>query len=246
MRRSIAILARALAIAVCVSAPAVAQQCPKSTEKEPDILSAPRTLEGQLVFHDAVRKWFELKLDHSECGQSSIELLGARSARALVEVLRGCHVRSKGSLGLALTGYYSLNVYQDVQEIEPVGECARQAPLPDYSKAKPDKVVRNYQVDMTTDYDPLNHPIGVRVTSAGKELQPWQAYASYELTGGFVLYGRCAEGFMVDRVFGSQEASPSHFTDRGDPSDMAEFDPEGVANSADKHLHLGYTCVRKR
>jgi hypothetical protein len=92
-----------------------------------------------------------------------------------------------GPLGFAATGYYSLDVNQDVKEIEPVGECVQQAPFPDYSKAKPDPAIRTYRVDMEAIYDPLNRPIHFRVTSAGKELHPWQAYASYILTGGFIL-----------------------------------------------------------
>jgi hypothetical protein len=234
---------RMLAIAVGI-VPAFAQPCPQSTDKNPDVESEVRTLEGQLVFHDAIRKWFELKLDQPQCGQASIELLSNDQWKQM-ETLRGCRVRSKGSLGIAMTGYYSLDVNQDVKEIEPVGACARQEPIPDYSSAKPDKAIRAYRVDMAMDYDPLHHPINFRVASAGKELQPWQAYASYTLTGGFVLYGRCAEGFIVDKVFGTPEASPSHFTERGDSGDMAMFDPESAASSGKKNLRLGYTCLRK-
>jgi len=64
------------------------------------------------------------------------------------------------------------------------------------------------------------------------------------LTGGFVLYGYCGKGFAVDKVFGTKEASPSHFTERGDSGDAAAFDPEGAAESGKKDLNLGYTCVR--
>jgi hypothetical protein len=236
---------RLLAVAVCI-VPALAQQCPRSTDKNPYVESEVRTLEGQLIFHDAIRKWFELKLDQPECGQASIELLSFNDQRKQIETLRGCRVRSKGSLGIAMTGYYSLDVNQGVKEIEPLGACARQALLPDYSNARPDKAIRTYRVDMAMDYDPLHHPINFRVTSAGKELQPWQAYASHTLTGGFVLYGHCAEGFMVDKVFGTAEASPSHFTERGDSGDMAMFDPESAAASGKKDLHLSYTCVHKK
>jgi len=73
----------------------------------------------------------------------------------------------------------------------------------------------------------------------------WQAYASNWLTGGFVLYGYCAKGFVVDRVFGTPEATPSHSTEPRDPSDAAKFDPEGAADSGKKQMHLAYTCLRK-
>ena len=76
-------------------------------------------------------------------------------------------------------------------------------------------------------------------------MQPWQAYASYSLTGLSVLYGHCSEGFAVDKVFGTQEAKPTHF-DSESPGDMAMFDPESAAAAGKTHLHLVYTCVRKR
>jgi hypothetical protein len=108
------------------------------------------------------------------------------------------------------------------------------------------KSVRQYRVDMYLHYDAGDNPIAFRVTSSGKELHPWQAYASYDLTGGFVLYGHCGTGFVVDKVFGTSQANPSHFDEPQDPSDMASFDPESAASSGTKNLHLGYTCIRKR
>ena len=93
---------------------------------------------------------------------------------------------------------------------------------------------------MRVDYEPGDHPIIFRVSSKGRELQPWQAYASYTLTGGFVLYGYCGQGFVVDKVFGTPEANPS------DSDEVAAFDPENAAAAGKKNMHLGYTCIRKR
>ena len=92
---------------------------------------------------------------------------------------------------------------------------------------------------MHVNYEPGDHPIIFRVSSAGKELQPWQAYASYSLTGGYVLYGYCADGFVVDKVFGTPQAKPTLI-------DTALFDPESAAVSGKTDLHLGYTCVREQ
>lgn len=223
---------------------AIGQQCPQQTAKNPDIESQSRVLEGELVFHDGLRRWFELKLDHPQCGQSSVELVRPVGSYAPVEVLRGCRVKSKGRIGFSLTGYYSLETYQDVEEIEPAGTCARQPVFPDYSKVKPDRDIRQYRVEMLVNYAAPDHPIHFRVTSEGKELRPWQAYASYQLTGGFVLYGLCGDGFRVAKVFGAPDASPSHFLAEGEPGDMAAFDPEGAAAQGAKILRLGYTCVR--
>jgi hypothetical protein len=201
-------------------------------------------LEGSLVFHDSIRKWFELKLDQPQCGQTSIELVRGDGDWTPLEVLRGCRVRSTGAIDFSGTGYYSLDTYQAVDQIKPVGICAQQLPFPDYSKEKPEKSIREYRVDMQVNYEPGDHPITFRASSAGKELQPWQAYASYMLTGGFVLYGYCGEGFVVDKVFGTPQANPRHFTEPRSPDDSAAFDPENAAASGEKELHLGYTCLR--
>ncbi len=202
-------------------------------------------MEGSLIFHDAIRKWFELKLDQPQCGQTSIELVRIRREWTPLEVLRGCRVRSKGTVAFSATGYYSLDLNQDVEGIEPIGACAQQLRFPDYSKAKPDKSIREYRVDMHVEYGPGDHPIIFRASSAGKDLRPWQAYASYSLTGGFVLYGHCADGFVVDKVFGTPQAKPAHFDEPRTSDDMAAFDPESAAASGTKDLHLGFTCVRK-
>lgn len=199
---------------------------------------------GALVFHDSIRKWFELKLDEPQCGQASIELIWMRKGAPL-EVLRGCRVRSRGAIAFSPTGYYSLDMYQDVEKVEPVGECVQQLPFPDHSKAKPDKTIREYRVEMHIDYEGGDHPILFSVSSAGKELRPWQAYADYILTGGFVLYGLCAKGFVVDQVFGTPEANPSHLLEPRNPSDMAAFGPESASAAGKKDLHLGYTCLRE-
>lgn len=236
----------ACALAVFPTVSAAGQACPNHSETGPSGQSEVRTLEGQLVFHDGLRKWFELRLDGLQCGEASIQLVRGDRAWTPMEILRGCRVRSRGALNFSPTGYFSLNVYQDVQMIESVGKCERQSPFPDYSEAKPDKAVGAYRVDMRVDYEPGDHPVMVRVTSAGKELRPWQAYASYILTGGFVFYGFCADGYVIDKVFGSPEARPNHFDDLGSSGDMAMFDPESAAAAGKKRLELGYTCARNR
>lgn len=249
MKSPAGLIAVASLFFLCANLPARGQQCPKENPSGPSHPSEARALEGQLIYHDGIRQWFELRLDQPECGQRSVELVQGDGAwapgnPASLETLRGCRVRTKGNLDLPSTGYYTLDLYQAVEEIEPVGDCTKQPRFPDYSKAKPEKSIRSYRVEMTIDYVQSDHPIFFRVTSAGKELKPWQAYASYFLTGGFVLYGYCAKHFAVDRVFGDSEASPGHFEGRGEPGDAAMFDPEGAASAGRKVMHLGYTCVR--
>jgi hypothetical protein len=134
-------------------------------------------------------------------------------------------------------------MYEDLQAIEPIGTCQRKAPFRDYSNAKPNKGIRTYRVDMIINYRPADHPITFRVTSAGKELRPWQAYASYFLTSSGILYASCGQGFVVGKVLGTPEANPNHF-DPESPDDMAMFDPESAAAAGKWDLQLSYTCVR--
>jgi hypothetical protein len=224
------------------AAPPLFAQCPSSYRAGGE--SGVRQLEGRLIFHEDIRQWFELKLDQPQCGQASIQLARAGLDQKPLEVLRGCRIKSQGVLGYSLTGYYSLEIYQDVEQIEAVGRCVRQSPLPDFSGTKPDKAVREYKVEMHVHYDHHDHPIVFTVSEAGQSLRPWQAYASYWLTGGFVLYGKCGEGFVVDKVFGTPQARPSHFDEPRSSGDMAMFDPESAAASGKKDLDLRYTCVR--
>jgi hypothetical protein len=249
MKSPAGLITVALLVFVCAAQSARGQQCPKENPNGPGQPSESRTLEGQLIYHDGIRKWFELKLDRPVCGQPSIELFPGRNAfyqgsPSGLETFRGCRVRTEGLLGGAASGYYTLDINQNVGEIEPIGKCTRQPPLPDFSMAKPDKSIHRYRVEMTIDYEQADRPIFFRVTTGRKELQPWQAYASYLLTGGYVLYGHCAKGFNVDRVFGDSEATPQHFVERGDPDDAAMFDPYDRDRVVKKKLQLGYTCMR--
>ena len=57
-------------------------------------------------------------------------------------------------------------MYQDVEKVEPVGECVQQLPFPDHSKAKPDKTIREYRVEMHIDYEGGDPPILFSVSSA--------------------------------------------------------------------------------
>jgi hypothetical protein len=239
-RASIADYALVLVLFTCGGNRAFAQECPRTSSTGPSIASQVRTLEGRLVFHDGIRQWFELKLDRPQCGQSSIQLLQLRETYGDLEVLRGCRVKSGGAIEFSPTGYFSLDTFQGVRRVEPVGLCSPQPRFPEYSGAKPDKQIHTYTVDMHVTYKPGDHPIVFHVESAGRELAPWQAYASYMLTGGFALYGYCGDGFAVDKVFGTPEAHPGHFDDG-----IASFDPGSAAQSGKWNLHLGYTCIRE-
>jgi hypothetical protein len=231
---------------LCLVSPSLyAQACPK------DIASAPsaelrRTLHGQLVYHDGLRQWFELKLDKAVCGQPSIQLVRVSGSYAPLEVARGCRITTTGVIGLSPTGYYSLDSYQDVESIRQDPGCQPLPSFPDYSHVAPDVAVKHYRVEMDINYRPGDHPVVFKITSGPRALTPWQAYASYNLTGGFVLYGHCGKGFVVDRVYGPAQASPGHFDEPRTTDDMAEFDPESAAASGIYDLKLAYTCTRTK
>lgn len=235
----------ALLLLTCGAGRASAQLCPRASLGS-DIQSAVQSHEGRLIYHDGIRHWFELKPDKPICGKPSIELSPAPDSSnwTRLAIFRGCRVRSRGPIDFSPTGYYSLDLYQDVRRLEPVGACVRKPPFHDYSHAKPDAHVRSYTVAMHVDYRPGDHPVVFHIRSSGRELRPWQAYASYMLTGGYALYGSCGKGFVVDRVYGTPEAQPLHFDFPRTPDDQAAFDPERAAELRKFDLHLGYSCVR--
>jgi|SRR5579859_324216 len=221
------------------SSQASGRECPSETTSGPAAMSLTRTLEGAVVFHDGIRKWFEIKLEAPTCGVNSIQLVDLQDQSKHLEIFRGCRVKSKGTLNYAGTGYFSLDIFQSVEAIDPDPACNRQSPFPDYTESKPERVVRAYRVDMHVDYRPGDHPIRFQVSSGRRKLHPWQAYAGYLLTGGYVLYGFCGEGFVVNRVFGPRQARPMLI-------DQAMFDPESAAQAGKWNLHLGYSCIRDR
>jgi hypothetical protein len=241
---SVGIHAVALVLATCGAGRAFGQECPVASSTGPTVESEVRTLEGRLIYHDGMRQWFELKLDKPICGQDSIQLIQMRENSTSIEVFRGCRIKSTGTIDFSGTGYFSRDTFQNVREIQPIGTCPRQPPFPDYSSAIPDELVRAYVVDMQVVLRPGDHPVIFHVRSAGKELQPWQAYASYWLTGDFVLYGLCGDGFVIDEVSGTPAANPGHFGGPQTSGDMAMFDPAGAERAGESDLRLVYTCLR--
>src|SRR6185437_15930777 len=101
------------------------QSCPVDSKDGSSKPSESRSLQGRLIYHDGLRKWFELKLDQATCGQQSIQIISNEKNRHSLEVLRGCEVRSTARIAESPTGYYSLNFFEQSPMMEPVGKCAR-------------------------------------------------------------------------------------------------------------------------
>jgi hypothetical protein len=94
---------------------------------------------------------------------------------------------------------------------------------------------------MQLDYRARGGHIDVTVTSGHHALGPWQAYAGYILTGGYVFYSNCAEGFRISNLRGTPEAKP----DLGILDNFAAIDPEAAAEKHIEHITLAYTCRRE-
>ena len=85
-----------LALISCAVTSASGQACPESSKTGASVPSEVRTLEGKLIFHDGIRKWFELRLDQPQCGQASIQLVRLVRDWTPIEVLGGCPVQVAG------------------------------------------------------------------------------------------------------------------------------------------------------
>jgi hypothetical protein len=226
-----------------------AQDCPREKPDGPYVESASRTLVGRVVFHNDLRQWLSLEVDEPVCGERVIELFAdgggggfevdQRNSREL-ERFRGCRVKSMGTLGIPGTGYYSAHLFQNVEKIEPEAGCVRQPAFPDCSKAKPKQGVRSYRVSMWFDYMAPQGPVHATVMSGQQRLGPWQAYASYWLTGGFVFYAHCADDFTMSRLSGTRAAKP----DATVMENWAELDPETAADKGVRRIRLSFTCRR--
>ena len=214
--------------------------CPRQDDKAGDTASQKRLLEGKLVYHDAMRQWFELKLDKPVCGQDSIQLVPNDPGSLQFAMYDGCRVRSAAPIDFAPpTGYYNLELAQWTGTVAPVGACATKPPIDEHRNAKPDPKVSAYTVDIHVQYAIGDRPIILHVESGGKELRPWQAYTSYSLTSYHILYGYCADGFVLDRVYGPPSTQPEHFDDT-----TASFFPDDAGARGMTDLHLRYSCIR--
>jgi hypothetical protein len=238
-----------LVVAVCLIAirQATAQACPSENPNGPSKESASRTLSGKVIYHDEIRQWFGLQLDAPVCGEDKeIQLLQGGGAFEVdegnahgIEVFRGCRVTVHGPLGIPGTGYYSAELYQDADKIEPAEDCVLKPHLTDYSKAKPPPSVRSYRVSMRIHYQARGGHIVVTAQSGGRTLAPWQAYARYELTGSYTFYAYCADGFDLPHFKGTPEMKPWLV------DNYIATDPETAAVRHVTRLHLDYTCRRE-
>ncbi len=224
---------------------ALGQACPRENPKGPNFDSQELWLDGTAVFHNGLRRWMELKPKEPVCGNSSIQLLQGSGGGFEVdegdslqlEALRGCHIAVKGKLGIPATGYYSAPLYFGVIQVRPGAGCRRQPAIPTYWYAQPDASVQRYRVSMVVNYKGEGS-VRATIRSGARSLAPWQAYASYWLTGSHMLYAYCGKGFHLSEFQGTPEAKPDVIDDE------VSMDPEGAAQMGVWHLRLDFNCRR--
>ncbi len=179
---------------------AAGQACPDGSDLGARSASI---LHGTISYHDELRQWIGLKLDHPACGQHEIQLVfdssdGFRKAKAL----RRCSATAAGKLFEGLTGYYSADLAISGAKLDPASSCHPSPVEPDLS-LESIPPVRKYYASITIDYRGKGHiDVSVWRDSVGRiPAKPWQAYVNYLLTGGEdVLWYGCRKGFAVDKI----------------------------------------------
>lgn len=236
-----------LAAALVVLAPAIccgAQECPRSGD---GAASAVRTLTGRLVLHNGLRRWWGLQVSQAVCGAGEIQVIvnsgddaeDRRQANEL-DTLRGCDVEITGPLNVPGTGYFSAPLYQTRYDVKAEPGCIRQPLFPEYTGSLPAGNLRRYDVRISLDYVPGDHPPAFVITGNGRRLSPWQAYASYRLTGERVMYAECGRGFAATRFSGGSAAHPWLV------DGTVGLDPERAAAAHVTHVSVTYTCIKQR
>lgn len=179
-----------------------AQSCPPASSAD----DAPQAsiLHGTVVYHDELRQWLGLKLDHLACGQSEIQIVITDSnAMRTAETLRQCNVTATGKLFSGLTGYFPVPLAIENPQLKPDPSCHPLPLRPDPTAAPIPSGLKAFQVSITVDYRGKGR-IEVKVWKDQDEtklLAPWQAYVSYTLTGGAdVMWFRCEKNYRIKDI----------------------------------------------
>ena len=178
-----------------------AQSCPDPAT--PEDAPHPSTLHGTLRYHDELRQWLELKLDHPACGEDQVQLVFKDTAEwRRAKSFDSCRATITGELYEGVTGYYSANIAMMDPSISPDPDCRKAQVEPDPASAPRKKGLSQYDVEIKVDYRGRGH-IAVTVWEnriRRIRLSPWQRYANYWLTGGRdVLWVGCEKPFALSR-----------------------------------------------
>jgi hypothetical protein len=196
------------------------------------------SLHGKLIHHENLWQWHSLELDKKTCDWESVEVFSGKIDEKQIHRYRDCGVTITGRLFFPNAGFV-LGLAIDADKIQPDRDC-KPYPVEDLSKAPIPKTVRDYIVNIQVDYSNNHTDVKIRQSAQSMTLlTPWQAYASYYLTGvGTVIWFDCAKGFDVIKANqipkGNSEIIPSVRGDNG-----TVFDGRGLHN-------LTFQCQRSR
>lgn len=229
-----------LAIIFLAAVSTQAQTCPPQNSDNPDTPGPSVALHGTLVYHDDLRQWLALRVDHPTCGEGEVELVFSNfSAWRRAQSLRGCAVTAKGTLYESPTGYYSAKFAIEAT-LKPDPSC-RPFPLrPDLSTVPIPTTVKIFRASIVVDYHGKGH-VGVEVWKNQDKrllLKPWEAYVNYILTGGRdVIWFGCQKDFRIAAITQTPKSPGGIFADAPDLTGTALQDLEG-ANT------INFTCQR--
>ena len=211
------------------------------------LASSIRTIAGRLVLHEGLRRWWGLEVSPEVCGQHEVQVIvnsgddaEDRAQSRELDSLRGCNVQITGPLNIPGTGYFSAELYVTRHEVTADPGCARQPLFPDFTGMFTARNLRRYQVLLSFDYLPGDHPARFVITTDKRRLVPWQVYASYDLTGEVVMYAHCGRGFEATSFRGATAAHPWLI------DGSVALDPEAARAHHISHIELTYVCQRSR
>ncbi|HEV2194293.1 MAG TPA: hypothetical protein VGR55_01860 [Candidatus Acidoferrum sp.] len=216
-----------------------AQTCPQNSDN-PDTPGPSVALHGTLIYHDDLRQWLGLRLDHPVCGETEVELVFSNSsAWRRAQSLRGCTLTARGTLYESPTGYYSAKfAIEATLKSDP--SCRPFPVRPDLSTVPIPTTVRIFRASIVVDYRGKGH-VGVEVwKNRGKRLllKPWQAYVNYILTGGRdVIWFGCQKDFRIANVTQTPKSPGGIFADAPDLTGAALQDLDATNT-------ISFSCQR--
>lgn len=236
--RSLIVLIVVLFAAITIDA----QSCPKENTHGLGEAPEPSVLHGTLLYHDELRQWLGLGLDHAACGQTEVQLIFNDSNKwRHAESLRECAVTVSGKLYIGPTGYYSAEMAISDPELKPDPSC-RPLPLkPDPAAVPISTDLKEFHASIAVDYRGKGH-VEVKVRKEqdkGLLLEPWQAFVHYNLNGGgdMIWFG-CRESFQISDITQVPKSPTGIIQDKLDSSTVL-VDMDGTNTVA-------FTCQKKR
>jgi hypothetical protein len=215
------------------------QTCPITSGDEAE---KPSVLQGTLLLHDEIREWVGLRLERPVCAQTEVQLVFSKpEAGREAKSLRGCKVTATGRLFGSPTSYYSAEIAISNAVLKPAPTCHPSAVEEDPSSVPIPSDMKAFYASVTVDYRGKGH-VDVKVwqgDDARSPLTPWQAYVSYNLTGGLdVIWFDCQKDFLIHDIKQSPENPSGILKEQPDLVGAALQDTRGTNT-------IQFSCQRK-